>query len=153
MRRLLSYRWFRLFAGWVLFLLLGLVAGAWHFRIWGWHDLVVYTLMSRECHPVWQDLHWGRVHAGQDVEEVIAATKPVCVERYGRFVRLGYQEGLHFTGITILAKDGRLASAGAWSCTWKRVFFDALTPEDEKAFLDAYEAHWRPIREKQNAGE
>jgi hypothetical protein len=103
-------------------------------------------MMSRECHPVWKDLHWGRIQPGQDVEEVIAATKPARVERYGEFVRLNYQEGLYFTGVTITAKNGRLASAVAWSCTWNRVFFDELTREDWAAYSAAYEAHWQPIR-------
>jgi hypothetical protein len=147
-RKLLSERWFRLSAGLIFSLLVVVLACAWYFRIWSWHDLVVYTMMSRECPPVWQDLQWGRVHAGQDVEEVIATTKPVRVERYGEFIRLDYQDGLSFTGITVMAKNGRPASACAWSCTWDRVFFDRLTQEDQKAFSDAYEAHWGPIRQK-----
>src|SRR5262249_6069587 len=120
-KRLLSNRWFKLSVGLVLVPLVIVTACAWYFRIWSWRDLQVYRMMSREGRPVWQDLHWGRVHSGQDVEEVIAATKPVGVERYGEFVRLNYQEGLCFTGVTITAKNGRLASAAAWSCTWDRV--------------------------------
>jgi hypothetical protein len=110
-------------------------------------------MMSRECHPVWQDLHWGRIHSGQNVEEVIASTKPVRVERYGAFVRLNYQNGLCFAGVTITAKNGRLASAAAGSCTWDRVFFDELTQEDWKAYSDAYDAHWRRIRQKREEAE
>jgi hypothetical protein len=107
-------------------------------------------MMSRECHPVWKDLHWGHVHAGQDVDDVIAATKPARVEGYGDFVQLNYQEGLCFTGVTITAKNGRLASAAAWSCTWDRVFFDEMTQDDRQAFSAAYEAHWGPIWKKQD---
>src|SRR5262249_14973014 len=121
------------------------------FRVWSWHDLQVYQMMSKECHPVWEDLHRGHIYAGQNVEDVIAATKPVRVERYGDFVQLSYQEGLCFTGVTITAKNGRLASAAAWSCTWERVFFDELTQDDWKAYSDAYETHWQPIRKKQEA--
>lgn len=109
--------------------------------------------MSQECHPVWRELNWGRIHAGQNVEQVIADTRPVEVERYGEFVRLNYQEGLYFTGVTIIAKNGRLASATAWSCTWARVFFDDLTADDWKAYSDAYEAHWEPLRKRRGAAE
>jgi len=153
MRRFFPKRWFVLSAALVLLPLLALVACAWQFRIWSWRDLQVYRMMSRECHPVWRDLHWGRIRSGQDVEEVIAATNPVRVERYGEFVRLNYQEGLCFTGVTITAKDGRLASAAAWSCTWDRVFFNELTEEDWKAYSDAYEAHWGPIRKQREEAE
>lgn len=100
-------------------------------------------MMRRECHPVWEDLHWGRVHSGQDVDEVIAATKPVRVERYGEFVRLSYHEAISYTGVTIIAKNGRLAIATSWSCTWHRVFFDESTPEDRRALSDACETHWQ----------
>ena len=148
MKRVLSNRWFKLSAGLLLVLLAVATASAWYFRVWSWPDLRAYQGMSQECHPVWRELHWGRIHAGQDVEEVIAATKPVRVERYGEYVRLSYQEGLSFTGITITAKNGRLASAAAGSCTWDRVFFNELTHDDWKAYEDAYEAHWQPIRRK-----
>jgi len=110
-------------------------------------------MMSRECHPVWEELHWGRVHKGQDVEEVIKSTNPVRVGRYGDFVSLDYQEGLCFTGVTVTAKNGRLASAAAWSCTWDRVFFNELTEEDWKAYSNAREAHWPPIRKKREQAE
>lgn len=116
----------------------------------------VYQMMSRECHPVWQDLHWGRVHVGQDVEDVIEATAPVSVERIGAFVLLNYQGGdglLHFTGVTITAKNGRLAGAAAWSCTWDRVFFDELTQEDRQAFADAYKAHRQPLKKEREQAE
>jgi hypothetical protein len=151
--RFLSKRWFKLSAGFVLLAIIALTACAWYFRIWSWRDLQVYRMMSRECHPVWQNLHWGRVHMGQNVEEVIVATKPVRVERYGAFVLLSYQEGLCFTGVTITAKNGRLACATAWSCTWDRVFFDEMTREDWKAFSEAYEAHWQPIRKQREEAE
>ena len=144
-KRLLPRRWFQVSAGLVAVLLIALLSCAWYFQVWSWHDFKVYQAMSRECHPVWRDLQWGRVHAGQNVEDVIAATKPVRVERYGEFVRLDYQEGLCFTGVAITAKNDRLASAAAWSCTWNRTFFDELTEQDWQAFSNAYEAHWKPI--------
>jgi hypothetical protein len=152
-KRVISNRWFKLSAGLVLLLFVGLISCAWYFRIWSWRDLQVYQMMSQECHPVWRDLYWGRIHSGQNVEDVIEATQPVRVERYGEFVRLNYQESLSFTGVTIMAKNGRLASASAWSCTWNRVFFDELTQEDWKAYSDAYEAHWQPIRKKREEAE
>jgi hypothetical protein len=149
MKRYLSKGWLRVSVALALFLLVALLATGWYFRIWSWRDLQVYEMMNQECHPVWKDLYWGRVYAGQNVEEVIAATDPVRIERYGEFVRLSYQKGRCFTGVTITAKNGRLANGCAWSCTWVRSFFDELTPEDWARFTAAYEAHWRPLREEQ----
>jgi hypothetical protein len=151
--RAFSNRWFKRVGGLVLFVLVGVISCAWYFRVWSWRDLQIYQAMSSECHPVWRDLHWGRIHSGQDVEEIIEGTNPVRVERYGAFVRLNYQKGLCFTGVTITSKDGRVASAAAWSCTWNRVFFDELTEDDWKAYSDAYEAHWQPIRKKREAAD
>lgn len=151
--RILSQRWFKRLAGLVVTLLAVTLACASYFRVWGWRDMMAYQGMSRECHPVWRELHWDRIRAGQDVEQVIAETQPARVERYGEFVQLSYQQGLSFTGVTITAKNGRLASAGAWSCTWNRVFFDELSRDDWKAYSVAYEAHWQPIRQKRSEAE
>ncbi|MGL4549798.1 MAG: hypothetical protein ACRC33_01315 [Gemmataceae bacterium] len=103
--------------------------------------------------PGGRELSSGRVHAGQDVERVIESTNPPRVERYGGFVRLNYQPGLSFTGVTVTAKNGRLASAVAWSCAWDRVFFDELNADDWEAYSDAYDAHWQPIRKKRAEAE
>lgn len=152
-KRLLAKRCFQVSAGLVLVLLSSLLSCAWYFRVWSWRDLLAYQGMSQECHPVWRELHWGRIRAGQDVEDVIAATKPVRVDRHGDFVWLNYQggEGLFdLTGVTVTAKSGRLATAAAWSCTWDRVFFDQLAPADRQAYSDAYEALWQQIREKRD---
>ncbi len=148
MKRFFRTRWFVMSAGLVL-CVLALLAVAWHFRIWSWRDLRVYQGMSQECHPVWRELHWGRIHSGQDVEEVVAITKPVRVDRYGDFVELSYQQGICFTGVTIMARRGRLTSAAAWSCTWNRTFFDESTPEDAVGYREAVEAHWRQIQHQQ----
>ena len=135
MRRLLANRWCKFSAGLMLVVLAVGTACAWHLRIWSSHDLLVYSEMSRECHPVWRDLHAGRIRAGQNVEEVIAVTKPGRVARYGKFVELS------FTGVTLVAKDGHLANASAGSCTWDHVFFDEFTPAERTEYADAWVAH------------
>jgi hypothetical protein len=98
-------------------------------------------------------LYWGRIQPGQDVEEVIAATQPERVERYGEYVRLNYQPSLSFTAVTITAKNGRVTTGWAGSCTWSRTFFDELTSEDYERYWEAFEAHWRPIREQRRKAE
>jgi len=126
------------------------LGSAWYFRIWSWRDLVVFQQMSRECHPVWKDLHWARVHAGQDVEEVIAHTGPVSVTRFDRYVELRYQSGLSFTGVRMVARDGQLVDAVAWSCTWHKTFFDELTPSEWEALSRAFGKYCANLRDKED---
>jgi hypothetical protein len=134
-----SNRWVRLTGCVALGLLGAALACAWHFHIWSWRDYEIYHAMSVECHPVWRDLHWGRVTLGQDVEEAIGATKPLRVERYGKFVSLGYEggRGLPFTRVGIIAKDGKLAYGFAGSCAWNRTFFSQMTKGDWEAYTEA----------------
>jgi hypothetical protein len=105
-----------------------------HYHVYsfnGWH---VYQAMQKECHPVWEDYNFGRVRAGDDVEQTIARTKPAIIERKGRWVELKYQSA-GFTGVSAAAYDGKIVFAGAWSCTWTRVFFDELTDEQSMEYL------------------
>lgn len=90
--------------------------------------------MNRECHPAWKDYHFGRVQAGDTVENVIAQTEPLRVERNGKWVILKYQER-GFTGLTCAAYDERMVCAYAWSCCWMRQFFDVMSKEQREEFF------------------
>ncbi len=107
----------------------------WVHRVWSVNEWLVYRAMDRECHPAWQDFHYGKVQPGDPVEDVIARTDPVRVERMGRMVVLKYQSsGLCFTGITAVAYDGHMVGAYAWSCRWTRQFFDTMSDEQRTEF-------------------
>ena len=95
LRYLLRNRWIRWSAALLLLLLTTILGLAWYTRTWTRSDVMSYWGMSRECHPVWRELFWRRIGPGQDVEEVIAATKPTKVDRYGDFALLTYQERLY----------------------------------------------------------
>src|SRR5262249_14300550 len=106
----------------------------WSHRVWSLNAWRVYQAMENECHPVWQDYHFGRIRAGDAVEDVIARTAPTRIERKGRWVMLDYDKypdvrGLRFTGLGAVAYDGRMVYALAWSCTWVRLFFDEMTED------------------------
>lgn len=123
-----------------------LVVGVcWQSGIWTPRQCEIYRLMSAECHPVSQELWHGRIQAGDSVDRIIWRTGPTRVDRYGRFTTLSYGGG--FSGVAIRAKDGRLVTAAAASCTWQVIFFDQMTRADEQEYSDEYEKHWRPIRE------
>ncbi len=139
MKRLFTKRLVRNASLIFLVLALSVLATAQYYRIWSFRDYHFYIGMHRECHPVCQDLYHQRINPGDDVEEVIASTNPVRVERFENYIRLNYQEGLCFSGVTITAKDGKLVGAAAWSCTWDRTFFDALSQQEWNMFGSAYE--------------
>jgi hypothetical protein len=138
MKRVLKRWWFWLAATSVV-LELGLLAFCWTHRVWSVNEWQVYRAMDQECHPVWRDFHYGRIRAGDPVEEVIAQNEPVRVERAGRWVVLKYHGGgLCFTGITAVAYDGRMVGAYAWSCTWTRQFFDIMSEDQQQEFFSGH---------------
>jgi hypothetical protein len=74
------------------------------------------------------------------------------VERFENVVILTYYrpttgKGLPFTGISIVARDGRLVSGQAWSCTWQRTFFEEWPREEQEAFWRRYWAHQEALRQ------
>jgi len=81
------------------------------------------------------------------VEHVIATNNPARVEQFGEFVQLSYQDGFSFTGVRIIAKKGRVVQAAAGSCTWNRVFFDQMSPEEWKAYSYATNAYLQRMKE------
>lgn len=117
---------------------LTLLAFCWLHRVWSVNEWRVYKAMDQECHPAWREFHYGRIRTGDRVEEVIARTQPVRVERSGRWVVLYYQSGLRFTGLTAAAYDGQTVCAFAWSDTWVRQFFDIMSEEKRKQFIREY---------------
>jgi hypothetical protein len=146
MRQLAKHCWFWL-TGIVVAGGLAVLAFCWSHRVWSFDGWRAYQGMEAECHPAWRDFHYGRVRAGDPVEEVIARTHPVSVTRQGRWVGLSYQDnkgGLCFGGMTATAYDGRMVCAYAYSCTWFRLFFDELSHEQYRELLG--EPPGKPLR-------
>jgi hypothetical protein len=72
------------------------------------------------------------IQAGDSVESFLSKHGPHTVQPLGRYTRLTdvSDGGAAFEGRFLIAKDGRLAAAGWWTCTGKVRFFDKLTPEE-----------------------
>jgi hypothetical protein len=139
-----SHRWFR------VGVILAALGGAAAVLAWWYLDKndsrkrQIYEAMSWECHPVWRDLDAGRIRAGQALEGVIERTHPVRVEHFEDVTFLHYHSP-GFTGLTIVAKKGRLVSAGASSCTWNWTFFDTWSVVEWEAFSKRYVEHLERI--------
>jgi hypothetical protein len=109
-------------------------------RVWSVGGWRVYQAMDQECHPVWRDYHFGRINAGDAIDDVIAKTAPGRVDRNGRWVILHYSadtetSGISFTGLTAIGYDGRMVFAAAASCGWVRLFFDEMTDGQSREFF------------------
>ncbi|MDZ4688887.1 MAG: hypothetical protein SH850_27745 [Planctomycetaceae bacterium] len=143
-RSLLSKRIARWLAAVAVSLTLVLIALGVFFRISSTRHLIAYQAMPRECHPIWRELAWRRINLGDSVEDVLIRFPPSLSEEFGDyghyvFFRETFHDegGLHFTGVSITAKRGRLINAEAWSCTWELPFFG----HDDAEFLAALQAH------------
>jgi hypothetical protein len=135
------FRSWKFWCGGVMAALLAILAFCSWFNVWSYDEWIVYRYMDYESHPVWREFHYGRIKAGDDIEEVIARTRPSVVKRAGRTVTLEYyadynpdSKGLRFSGLSAEAEDGKLVNAGAWSCTWVRSFFDTSGDAPETQF-------------------
>lgn len=104
--------------------------------VWSRDEWFVYQMMVEECHPAWTDYHFGKIRAGDEVNQVIATTNPSIVTRTGNCVTLEYYQnykkggGFYCTGLTAEARNGKLVCAYAHSCEWTRQFFDTVGMED-----------------------
>jgi hypothetical protein len=110
------------------------------FGIWSIRDWELCREMSRDCHPVWKELYDGRIRQGQSVDDVIALTHPDRVVRFHNYVVVdylkdGYIKGtIPFSGLVLVAQDGRLVSAYAGSCNFLHTFFEELSEADRQLF-------------------
>ena len=129
MKWLWSKRWVRLSSAVTAFLLLIALAACWRWRIWSLKD---YREYQEVCsYPIGRDLWFGRIGPGRSVKEIMDVAPPHRTQQLDRFTCLVYYPGrppgpgeLPFSGLEVVAKDGRLVRASAGSCTWARLFFD-----------------------------
>jgi hypothetical protein len=121
-----------------------ILAWCWYYGVWSVRDWHALREMPQACHPVWRDLYAGRIRSGDEIEPVITRTSPPQVDRFGRWVQLGYYPGPgSMTRVIVVARDGKLVSASAWSCTWHYVFFDTLTDQERRHLGQALTANIR----------
>jgi hypothetical protein len=99
----------------------GLVVFCWWHNVWSRDAWTVYRAMDHERHPDWREYHFGRIRAGDPVDQVLARTQPDKVVHRSRWTFLQYR------GMGAAAYDGRMVYAVALSCCWTRIFFDDLT--------------------------
>jgi hypothetical protein len=94
-------------------------------------EVEVVGMMYDECHAIWKDLYNHRIVAGDDVEDLILRIQPSTIDRNGEETTLAYFKnyapragGFNLTGLTVIARHGKLVAAYASSCEWTMQFFD-----------------------------
>ena len=133
----------------VVILLIGLLAGACSFlRIRSKNDVIATIGMWRECPPVWKDLALGRIVRGDTVDRLYSLHPPLGQRNFGPFTMYSFDppaSGIQFTGLNVVARDGRLVLARAASCTWTYSFF-----EDEETMTAFHRAVSEALRQEEN---
>lgn len=105
---------------------------------------MAYLGMAHECHPVWKKLALRQINAGDSAADFLMSNTPTSrleFERYGVYGFVpGEEQGyLSFTGLRVIARDGRLIRAEAGSCTWDFTFFNDGDPDFDSqhvAYID-----------------
>jgi hypothetical protein len=96
-------------------------------------DLESFFEMAGESPPVWRQFAVRRFGVGDSTAKLLQKYPPTRREEFGRYGIYQYGPGdsnsISYTGLTVASKDGKLISAGAWSCTWQFVFFSTKDSE------------------------
>jgi hypothetical protein len=50
------------------------------FRIGSLQEWHIYQAMDAECHPIWRDIYFGRIQAGDDINAITAIAPPSIIE-------------------------------------------------------------------------
>jgi hypothetical protein len=82
--------------------------------------------------PIIRDLARRKFKAGDPAADLLAQHPPLRTEAYGPYTLLLYYPAALFGGPTVVVKDGRLVSAGTNSYGFSHVFFNTLTPTEQK---------------------
>ena len=100
----------------------------------------IRSALEQEIHVIWRDLESGKIGAGEPLDSVLALHPTTHVEQFGDYALVRYYKDgdrapgtLSFSGLFLTAKDGRLLSATAASCTWSKEFFDTMSAADQEA--------------------
>lgn len=115
---------------------------------WAEPYVVGYALKdSRD--PIDRDFAHGRFKAGDTLDRLLDSHPPTRVVHHGRYTTVSYGSG--FGGTSVIARDGKLVIAVAWSCVYEHVFFNTLTAAEEAQVYASFDLALALEREKRRA--
>lgn len=100
-------------------------------------DVEAYLGMASECHPIWKQFALRRFTAGDSAAELFQRFPPDRREEFGRYGIYSYYrgaEGIPFTALGVVTRDGKLLRAESGSCTWQFCFFQTEDTELDRQF-------------------
>ncbi len=157
MKRQVSDRWLFLYVCGVVVIGVGILLARWHSQIWNQQDEFQYDAICNH-YRIGKDLWFGRIAAGQDVEELIARSDPHRIHRFEEWVEVTYAPGgpttepvLLFERITVRALRGKLVSAQITSCQWHRTFFSTISRMEEEDYEAAFRRFIDALRAKKKS--
>ena len=126
-----------------LWIWIGIRIGIWTYPKYQRHIWLVETIPV--AHALWS----REVHAGDSAAELSRNWKPDDVDQFGPWIQMQWYPGgartdvIQFIGIRIIAKNGHLVSASAYSDDGlnDKIFFNTRTTNDEAEFNAAYDAY------------
>ena len=85
-------------------------------------------------------LESGEVHAGQSLDEFFRLCTPYRIDFVDGYAFIEFYSVPNLAGLSLVAADGKLASATDWGCVMKREYFNTLSEEEKRTTSLAYEA-------------
>lgn len=126
-----------------LWIWVGIRIGIWTYPQYERHICLVNTIPV--AHALWSH----QINAGDSASELSGNWKPDVVDRFGPWIQMHWFPGgastdvIQFIGVCIIAQNGRLVSASAYSDDGlnDKIFFNTRTTNDEAEFDAAYDAY------------
>lgn len=81
----------------------------------------------------------GTIYAGQDVHEVLRLCKPYRADFVDRYTFIEFYPVPNLHGLSLIAIDGKLASARRWSCQANEAVFETMSEDERIAAYTVYE--------------
>jgi len=81
----------------------------------------------------------GRLHLDQPVSDAIQQSHPLHVYNAPPYTFIEFDDVPSLGGLSLIARNGKLAWATYWTCTQSRQFFSNFTPREQEAAFDVYE--------------
>ena len=133
-------------AGVGLLALVGLlVAACTFFRVRRPGDVTQHSVMASEFPEIWRALAHRQFALGDSAEDLIQQCPPRKTEKFGAYAIYEYYAGdLPMSGISVIAREGKLISARAGGCGLNYTFFETVDPELDKQ----YEVYARQKRKR-----
>ena len=128
-----------------------IAVGCVFFQIRHPRDVHAYLGMAAEIHPVWREFALRRYGAGSSATDLVRSHPPRTKHEFGRYAIYDYDDSgdgfFSWSNLRVTARDGKLLSAMAGSCTWQFTFFETPDP-----MIDTeYRKYWDERRKKREA--